>query len=136
MTEERFGIRFRAMRIEAGLTHRGAAELLAIAPVTLHRWETGQCAPDPDRQGVILAILTNLGGEVPCGPEIVYGPTVEADGSRVTRIRRVDESTFTVRVPLDGMQSDRSTDVGWITEDDEQSVAASDRLLSAVLGAA
>jgi len=37
--------RRRQIRETAGLSLREAARALGIAPMTLHRWERGQCAP-------------------------------------------------------------------------------------------
>jgi hypothetical protein len=63
---------------------------------------------------------------------IIYGPTMNADGSRVTRLRRPNGSTFTVRIPPGGVDQSDDQGISWITNDDPVSVAASDRLLADV----
>ncbi len=74
--------------------------------------------------------------EVLARPDIIYGPAMDDDGYRVTRLRRVDGSEFTVTVPPLGMISEprwncwhQVNAVPWVVDD-----PATDRLLADVMG--
>lgn len=54
MTETRMTLR--AVRHNAGMTQREAAELLGVIPLTVSDWEIGKYKPVPERRPLIAAV--------------------------------------------------------------------------------
>jgi transcriptional regulator with XRE-family HTH domain len=52
----------RSIRVNAGISLREVAAAVKANPSTLHRWETGECAPRGNRALAWAAMLDELAG--------------------------------------------------------------------------
>jgi len=133
----------RSYRRQLGLTQQRLADILGLSDASISHWESGRITPsEHNRECIAMMVEIPVDLAFPAlrfdleraPSEIIYGPAMETDGSRVTRLRHPNGSTFTVRIPQGGVEQPDDPGISWITDDDPVSVAASDRLLADVFG--